>query len=108
MGIDPQRHVHCAVSCQVLNFFDVQTGLKHAGYIRVPQDVGGDVSVGKFLLDVPPRRDLSRIFSPLQKFMWEQFASGGMCANAAIHDTDVHNSHAHILLTMWPLNEQSK
>ena len=42
MSIDPQRHVHRAVSRQVLDFLDVQTGLEHAGYMRVPQDVGGD------------------------------------------------------------------
>ena len=29
----------------------------------------------------------------------------GMCADVAIHDTDGHNPHAHILLTMRPLNE---
>lgn len=42
MGIDPQRHIYRAVSGQVLDFLDVQTGLEHAGYMRVPQDVGGD------------------------------------------------------------------
>ena len=33
------------------------------------------------------------------------FVSDGMCADAAIHDTDGHNPHAHILLTVRPLNE---
>ena len=28
-----------------------------------------------------------------------------MCADFAIHDTDGHNPHAHILLTVRPLNE---
>ena len=28
-----------------------------------------------------------------------------MCADAAIHDTDGHNPHAHILLTVRPLND---
>ena len=32
--------------------------------------------------------------------------SDGMCADAAIHDTDGHNPHAHILLTVRPLDEQ--
>ena len=32
----------------------------------------------------------------------------GMCADAAIHDTDGHNPHAHILLTVRPLDEQGK
>ena len=29
----------------------------------------------------------------------------GMCADFGIHDTDGHNPHAHILLTVRPLNE---
>ena len=29
----------------------------------------------------------------------------GMCADFAIHNTDGHNPHAHILLTVRPLNE---
>ena len=31
-----------------------------------------------------------------------------MCADTAIHDTDGHNPHAHILLTVRPLDEQGK
>ena len=42
----------------------------------------------------------------LQDFIREQFVSDGMCADAAIHDTDGHNPHAHILLTVRPLDEQ--
>ena len=42
----------------------------------------------------------------LQTFIQEQFVSDGMCADAAIHDTDGHNPHAHILLTVRPLDEQ--
>lgn len=38
-------------------------------------------------------------------YISQQFAADGMCADAAIHDTDGHNPHAHILLTMRPLNE---
>ena len=41
----------------------------------------------------------------LSKFIQEQFVDEGMCADAAIHDTDGHNPHAHILLTVRPLNE---
>ena len=33
------------------------------------------------------------------------FVSDGMCADVAIHDTDGHNPHAHILLTVRPLSE---
>lgn len=38
-------------------------------------------------------------------YILQQFVAGGMCADVAIHDTDGHNPHAHILLTMRPLNE---
>ena len=41
----------------------------------------------------------------LSKFVQEQFVNEGMCADVAIHDTDGHNPHAHILLTVRPLNE---
>ena len=42
----------------------------------------------------------------LQDFIREQFVADGMCADAAIHDTDGRNPHAHILLTVRPLDEQ--
>ena len=38
-------------------------------------------------------------------YISQQFSADGMCADVAIHDTDGHNPHAHILLTMRPLNE---
>jgi len=41
----------------------------------------------------------------LSKFIQEQFVDDGMCADVAIHDTDGHNPHAHIMLTVRPLNE---
>ena len=41
----------------------------------------------------------------LSKFIQEQFVDEGMCADTAIHDTDGHNPHAHIMLTVRPLNE---
>lgn len=44
----------------------------------------------------------------LQEFIREQFVADGMCADAAIHDTDGHNPHAHILLTVRPLDERGK
>lgn len=42
----------------------------------------------------------------LTKFIQEQFVADGMCADAAIHDTDGHNPHAHIMLTVRPLDER--
>jgi len=41
----------------------------------------------------------------LSKFIQEQFVDDGMCADVAIHDTDGHNPHAHIMLTVRPLSE---
>ena len=42
----------------------------------------------------------------LTDFIHESFVSDGMCADVAIHDPDPpgHNPHAHILLTVRPLN----
>ena len=46
----------------------------------------------------------------LQDFIKEQFVADGMCADAAIHDPHPpgHNPHAHILLTVRPLDEKGK
>jgi hypothetical protein len=41
----------------------------------------------------------------MANFIQEQFVNEGMCADVAIHDTDGHNPHAHIMLTVRPLNE---
>lgn len=46
----------------------------------------------------------------LQDFIKEQFVADGMCADAAIHDPypPGHNPHAHIMLTVRPLDEKGK
>ncbi|MCH5260226.1 MAG: MobA/MobL family protein [Lachnospiraceae bacterium] len=44
----------------------------------------------------------------LTEFVQDQFVSDGMCADVCIHDTDGHNPHAHIMLTVRPLDEQGK
>ena len=41
----------------------------------------------------------------LSKYIYQQFVNEGMCADVAIHDTDGHNPHAHIMLIVRPLNE---
>ena len=41
----------------------------------------------------------------LTEFIRKQFVSDGMCADVSIHDTDGHNPHAHIMLTVRPLNQ---
>lgn len=46
----------------------------------------------------------------LQEFIEKQLLAEGMCADAAIHDPypPGHNPHAHILLTVRPLDEHGK
>ena len=44
----------------------------------------------------------------LQEFISENCVSKGMCADVNIHDEDGHNPHAHILLTVRPLDEKGK
>lgn len=46
----------------------------------------------------------------LSDFINEQFVADGMCADVAIHDPypPGHNPHAHIMLTVRPLNENGK
>ncbi len=44
----------------------------------------------------------------LQDFVLHQCVDKGMCADVNIHDTDGHNPHAHILLTVRPLDENGK
>ena len=40
----------------------------------------------------------------LTEYVQTQFVSDGMCVDVAIHDTDGHNPHAHIITTLRPLN----
>lgn len=42
----------------------------------------------------------------LTEYIRESFIADGMCADVAIHDTDGHNPHAHILLTVRPLDKK--
>ena len=44
----------------------------------------------------------------LTEYIQTNFVAESMCADVAIHDTDGHNPHAHIMLTVRPLDEQGK
>ena len=59
----------------------------------------------EFVVALPVELDRQMWIGMVSEFIQEQFVSDGMCADAAIHDTDGHNPHVHILLTMRPLNE---
>lgn len=62
----------------------------------------------EFVVALPIELNREEQIELLQEFIREQFVSDGMCADAAIHDTGGHNPHAHILLTVRPLDEQGK
>jgi hypothetical protein len=62
----------------------------------------------EFVVALPIELSRQEQIKLLHEFIREQFVSDGMCADAAIHDTDGHNPHAHILLTVRPLDEQGK
>ncbi len=59
----------------------------------------------EFVVALPVELDKDSNISLLQNFIKKNFVDMGMCADFAIHDTDDHNPHAHILLTVRPLNE---
>ena len=44
----------------------------------------------------------------LTEFIQSSFVSEGMCADVCIHDTDGHNPHAHIMLTVRPLDKAGR
>lgn len=62
----------------------------------------------EFLVALPIELNKSEWQKLLTEFIQVQFVADGMCADVAIHDTDGHNPHAHIMLTVRPLNEHGK
>ena len=58
----------------------------------------------EFVVALPIEMDKAQWIKLLTEFIQTQFVCDGMCADTAIHDTDGHNPHAHILLTVRPLN----
>jgi len=44
----------------------------------------------------------------LSEFIQDNFVADGMCADVCIHDTDGHNPHAHIMVTVRPLEENGQ
>ena len=64
----------------------------------------------EFVVALPIELNKSEWQKLLTEFIQEQFTSDGMCADVAIHDPNPpgHNPHAHIMLTVRPLDEQGK
>ena len=59
----------------------------------------------EIIVALPVELTLSQNVRLLEEYVQAQFVSDGMCADVCIHDGDGHNPHAHILLTIRPLNQ---
>ena len=62
----------------------------------------------ELIVALPIEVGLDEWKSILKNFISENCVSKGMCADLSIHNTDGHNPHAHILLTVRPLDEKGK
>lgn len=62
----------------------------------------------ELVVALPIELNQEQQISLIEEFIQEQFVADGMCADAAIHDTDGHNPHVHILLTVRPLDEKGQ
>ena len=60
----------------------------------------------EFVVALPVELEKSEWQKLLTEFIREQFVTDGMCADVAIHDTDGHNPHAHIMVSVRPLDEK--
>ena len=62
----------------------------------------------EFVVALPTELNKTERINLLTEFVKTYFVAEGMCADVAIHNTDGHNPHAHILLTVRPLDEKGK
>ena len=62
----------------------------------------------EFVAALPVELDRDRWIDLLTSFIQANFLAEGMCADVCIHDTDGHNPHAHIMLTVRPLTKDGK
>ena len=62
----------------------------------------------EFVVALPIELEKDQWTALLTEYIQTSFVAEGMCADVAIHDTDGHNPHAHIMLTVRPLDEHGK
>jgi hypothetical protein len=62
----------------------------------------------QLIVALPTELTMQEWLPMLREFVREQCVAKGMCADFAVHDTDGHNPHAHILLTVRPLDDNGK
>lgn len=62
----------------------------------------------EFVVALPIETGKAEWQSLLTEFIQDNFVADGMCADVCIHDTDGHNPHAHIMVTVRPLAENGQ
>ena len=62
----------------------------------------------EFVVALPVELSRDEWIALLTDFIQTNFVADGMCADVCIHDTDGHNPHAHIMLTVRPLTKEGK
>ena len=62
----------------------------------------------EFVVALPVELSREQNISLISEYVKDNFVSDGMCADFCIHDTDGHNPHAHIMLTVRPLDKKGK
>ena len=62
----------------------------------------------EFVVALPIEMGKAEWESLLTEFIKDNFVADGMCADVCIHDTDGHNPHAHIMVTVRPLAENGQ
>ena len=62
----------------------------------------------EFVVALPVELSRDEWIALLTDFIQANFVVEGMCADMCIHDTDGHNPHAHIMLTVRPLTKDGK
>ena len=62
----------------------------------------------EFVVALPVELSKDEWITLLTDFIQANFVAEGMCADVCIHDTDGHNPHAHIMLTVRPLTMEGK
>lgn len=62
----------------------------------------------EFVVALPVEMGKAEWQSLLTEFIQDNFVADGMCADVCIHDTDGHNPHAHIMVTVRPLAENGQ
>lgn len=62
----------------------------------------------EFVVALPVELSKEQNISLISEYVKDNFAADEMCADFCIHDTDGHNPHAHIMLTVRPLDQNGK